>query len=81
MSDAPNDHELTDDEQRAEVAEQKLVRLAKRYRLIASGAEAYPVSVPVTTTIPALRAKYGSLVADLGKRHHGLDPAAIACLQ
>ncbi|KQR20758.1 lysine--tRNA ligase [Agreia sp. Leaf335] len=64
MSDAPNDHELTDDEQRAEVAEQKLVRLAKRDRLIASGAEAYPVSVPVTTTIPALRQKYGELVAD-----------------
>jgi lysyl-tRNA synthetase class 2 len=64
MSDAPTPSQLTDDEQRAEVAEQKLVRLAKRDRLIASGAEAYPVSVPVTTTIPALREKYGSLVAD-----------------
>ena len=64
MSDAPTHSQLTDDEQRAEVAEQKLVRLAKRDRLIASGAEAYPVSVPVTTTIPALREKYGDLVAD-----------------
>jgi lysyl-tRNA synthetase class 2 len=64
MSDAPSPSQLTDDEQRAEVAEQKLVRLAKRERLIASGAEAYPVSVPVTTTIPALREKYGALVAD-----------------
>jgi lysyl-tRNA synthetase class 2 len=64
MSDAPTPSQLTDDEQRAEVAEQKLVRLAKRERLIASGAEAYPVSVPVTTTIPALREKYGDLVAD-----------------
>jgi lysyl-tRNA synthetase class 2 len=64
MSDAPSPSQLTDDEQRAEVAEQKLVRLAKRERLIASGAEAYPVSVPVTTTIPALREKYGTLVAD-----------------
>ncbi|KQO09955.1 lysine--tRNA ligase [Agreia sp. Leaf244] len=64
MSDAPTHSQLTDDEQRAEVAEQKLVRLAKRDRLIASGAEAYPVTVPVTTTIPALREKYGDLVAD-----------------
>ncbi len=48
----------------AEVAEQKSVRLAKRERLIASGAEAYPVSVPVTTTIPVVRAKYAELVAD-----------------
>jgi lysyl-tRNA synthetase class 2 len=64
MSDAPTPSQLTDDEQPAEVAEQKLVRLAKRERLIASGAEAYPVSVPVTTTIPALREKYGALVAD-----------------
>jgi lysyl-tRNA synthetase class 2 len=64
MSDAPTASQLTDDEQRAEVAEQKLVRLAKRERLIASGAEAYPVSVPVTTTIPALRDTYGDLVAD-----------------
>jgi lysyl-tRNA synthetase class 2 len=64
MSDAPTTSQLTDDEQRAEVAEQKLVRLAKRERLIASGAGAYPVSVPVTTTIPALREKYGELVAD-----------------
>jgi lysyl-tRNA synthetase class 2 len=64
MNDAPNDQQLSDDEQRAEVAEQKLVRLAKRERLIESGAEAYPVGVPVTTTIPAVRAKYSSLVAD-----------------
>ncbi|MDN4641572.1 lysine--tRNA ligase [Agreia sp. PsM10] len=64
MSDAPTHSQLTDDEQRAEVAEQKLVRLAKRERLIDSGAGAYPVSVPVTTTIPALREKYGELVAD-----------------
>jgi lysyl-tRNA synthetase class 2 len=64
MSDAPTHSQLTDDEQRAEVAEQKLVRLAKRERLIDSGAGAYPVSVPLTTTIPALREKYGELVAD-----------------
>ncbi|MDJ0333912.1 lysine--tRNA ligase [Salinibacterium sp. G-O1] len=48
----------------AEVSEQKAVRLAKRERLISSGREAYPVAVPVTTTIPAVREKYAHLVAD-----------------
>jgi lysyl-tRNA synthetase class 2 len=47
-----------------EVAEQKSVRLAKRERLITEGGEAYPVSLPITTTIPEVRAKYGQLVAD-----------------
>ena len=46
------------------IAEQKAVRLEKRARLIAEGGEAYPVSLPITTTIPAVRAKYGELVAD-----------------
>ena len=57
---AASEAPLTDDE----VSEQKAVRLAKRERLNASGAEAYPVSVPVTTTIPAVRAKWGHLAAD-----------------
>jgi len=48
----------------AEVSEQKAVRLEKRQRLIDSGAGAYPVGVGVTTTIPALRAKYPELEAD-----------------
>jgi lysyl-tRNA synthetase class 2 len=51
-----------------EIFEQKAVRLAKRERLIELAADAaggaYPVSVPVTTTIPALREQYGSLQAD-----------------
>ncbi len=47
-----------------EVFEQKAVRLGKRDKLNESGAEAYPVSVPVTTTIPAVRAKWGHLEAD-----------------
>jgi lysyl-tRNA synthetase class 2 len=47
-----------------DIAEQKLVRLAKRERLIAEGGEAYPVSLPITTTIPEVRAQYGELVAD-----------------
>lgn len=51
-----------------EIFEQKAVRLAKRERLIESATDAaggaYPVSVPITTTIPAVRKCYGSLAAD-----------------
>ena len=52
--------ELTADE----VSEQKSVRLAKRERLNASGAEAYPVGVPITTSISAVREKYSDLAID-----------------
>ena len=52
--------ELTD----AEVSEQKAVRLAKRERLNELGLEAYPVSVPVTDTIPSVRERFGGLEAD-----------------
>ena len=47
-----------------DIFEQKAVRLGKRERLIESGREAYPVSVPITTTIPALRDLYSELQAD-----------------
>jgi len=47
----------------AEVSEQMGVRLAKRERLIASGAEAYPVQLPITSTIAEVRATYGHLEA------------------
>jgi lysyl-tRNA synthetase class 2 len=50
-----------------DIFEQKAVRLAKRERLIAERADAaggaYPVAVPVTDTIPALRARFGDLEA------------------
>ena len=50
-----------------DIFEQKAVRLAKRERLIAERADAaggaYPVGVPITDTIPALRARYGDLEA------------------
>ena len=48
----------------AEVSEQKAVRLAKRERLNELGLEAYPVSVPVTDTIPSVRERFGGLEAD-----------------
>ncbi len=59
-SSTPPEHALEED-----VFEQKAVRLAKRERLIAERADAaggaYPVSVPVTDTIPALRERFADL--------------------
>jgi lysyl-tRNA synthetase class 2 len=56
--------ELTD----AEIGEQKAVRLGKRERLMADastpGGGAYPVSVPLTDTIPGVRVRFGHLQAD-----------------
>ncbi|MBD8023217.1 lysine--tRNA ligase [Microbacterium gallinarum] len=50
-----------------DIFEQKAVRLAKRERLMAERTDAsggaYPVSVPVTDTIPALRERFGDLEA------------------
>src|SRR3546814_5782696 len=64
-TDSPNDdaqqNELND------AFEQKAVRLAKRERLLVERADAaggpYPVTVPVTDTIPAVRARFGELEA------------------
>ncbi|AAT89834.1 lysine--tRNA ligase [Leifsonia xyli subsp. xyli] len=65
MTDTPTETpELTDEE----ISEQKAVRLGKRERLIAGagdlGGGAYPVRLPVTTTIPEVREKWGHLAAD-----------------
>ncbi|PWC07772.1 lysine--tRNA ligase [Mycetocola zhujimingii] len=67
MTHAPTAAEATEPTAE-EIFEQKAVRLAKRERLIESATDAaggaYPVSVPVTTTIPEVRAKFGHLEAD-----------------
>ncbi|NBX24273.1 MAG: lysine--tRNA ligase, partial [Microbacteriaceae bacterium] len=47
-----------------EVIEQKAVRLAKRDKLNDLGLEAYPVAVPITDSIAALRERFGGLEAD-----------------
>ncbi|WP_309711591.1 lysine--tRNA ligase [Pseudolysinimonas sp.] len=51
-----------------DIAEQKAVRLAKRERLIqdaeTAGEGAYPVSVPITSTIADVRAKFPDLEVD-----------------
>jgi len=61
---APADASEPTDE---EISEQKAVRLAKRERLIAERADAaggaYPVSLPISDTIPALRERFGDLEA------------------
>lgn len=65
MSNTPADESAEPTEE--DIFEQKAVRLAKRERLIAERADAsggaYPVSVPITDTIPALRERYGDLEA------------------
>ncbi|MGN6744179.1 MAG: amino acid--tRNA ligase-related protein, partial [Amnibacterium sp.] len=55
---------MTDDTAESDRIEQREVRLAKRKRLIESGVEAYPVHVPVTTTIAVLRERFADLPAD-----------------
>ena len=47
-----------------ETDEQRAVRLAKRQRLLDEGDEAYPVSLPITTTIPAVRERFPDLEPD-----------------
>ena len=60
---APTPAETTEED----IFEQKAVRLAKRERLLAERTDAaggaYPVAVPVSTTIPALRERFASLEA------------------
>ncbi|QNE43861.1 lysine--tRNA ligase [Frigoribacterium sp. NBH87] len=66
MTDAPDTSTPTDEaaaeaEAAREASEQKQVRLDKRARLLESGREAYPVGVPVTDTIAAVRARHADL--------------------
>ncbi|GAA2997017.1 lysine--tRNA ligase [Microbacterium aurantiacum] len=67
MSDTAPDTAPAPEPTEEDVFEQKAVRLAKRERLIGERADAaggaYPVTVPVTDTIPALRARFGDLEA------------------
>jgi lysyl-tRNA synthetase, class II len=47
-----------------QLSEQKTIRLAKRARLENSGAGAYPVSVPITTTIAEVRERFDHIELD-----------------
>jgi len=55
--------ELVTEEQ--DLPEQIAIRLAKRERLIASGSEAYPVSLAITSTIDQVKNKYPDLEVDV----------------
>ncbi|WP_167132095.1 lysine--tRNA ligase [Paramicrobacterium chengjingii] len=60
--------ETPDEPTADEISQQKQVRLEKRERLIAEASDpgrgAYPVSVPVTHTIPDVRANWGDIETD-----------------
>ena len=67
MTAAPDPTTTPDDEAATaarEASEQKQVRLDKRARLLEAGVEAYPVGVPITDTIGAVRARYAELETD-----------------
>ncbi|GGK99851.1 lysyl-tRNA synthetase class 2 [Curtobacterium luteum] len=53
--------DLAADLEAAETSEQRQVRLDKRAKLLDAGVEAYPAALPITTTIPEVRAQYASL--------------------
>ena len=56
---------MTDDQPTDDSTEQREVRLAKRARLLERGEQAYPVGVPVTDVIGAVRARHQGLEADV----------------
>ena len=59
------DEQVTPNEDEQDLPEQIAIRLAKRERLIASGTDAYPVSLPITHTIDQVKAKYPDLEIDI----------------
>jgi lysyl-tRNA synthetase class 2 len=59
------DEQVTPNEDEQDLPEQIAIRLAKRERLIASGTDAYPVSLPITHTINQVKAKYPDLEIDV----------------
>lgn len=59
------DEQVTPNEDEQDLPEQIAIRLAKRERIIASGVEAYPVSLPITHTIDEVKATYPDLEIDV----------------
>jgi lysyl-tRNA synthetase class 2 len=60
----------TDAASAEEGVEQREVRLAKRARMLERGEQPYPVGVPVTDTIAALRGRFADLEADIATGVH-----------
>ena len=59
------DEQVTPNEDEQDLPEQIAIRLAKRERIIASGVDAYPVSLPITHTIDEVKNKYPDLEIDV----------------
>ena len=64
MADTPNDNSVEAVDTEDDVIEQQAVRMDKREAMLASGVSPYPVELPITTTIPEVREKYGDLEAE-----------------
>ncbi len=59
------DEQLAPMEDEQDLPEQIAIRMAKRERILASGQDAYPVSLPITRTIDQVKNKYPDLEIDV----------------
>ena len=59
------DEQLAPMEDEQDLPEQIAIRMAKRERILASGQDAYPVSLPITHTIDQVKNKYPDLDIDV----------------
>jgi lysyl-tRNA synthetase, class II len=59
------DEQLAPMEDEQDLPEQIAIRMAKRERILASGQDAYPVSLPITHTIDQVKKKYPDLEIDV----------------
>ncbi len=59
------DEQLAPIEDEQDLPEQIAIRMAKRERILASGQDAYPVSLPITHTIDQVKHKYPDLEIDV----------------
>jgi lysyl-tRNA synthetase class 2 len=59
------DEQLAPMEDEQDLPEQIAIRMAKRERILASGQDAYPVSLPITHTLDQVKNKYPDLEIDV----------------
>ena len=64
---------MNNQEVELELPEQLRIRREKRERIIESGKEAYPVSVPRTKSLAEIRAKYVGLETDTDRKSTRLN--------
>ncbi|AVG23046.1 lysyl-tRNA synthetase II [Pontimonas salivibrio] len=70
MEQQPTGSESAADDAFEDVVEQQAVRMAKRADMLSAGVEAYPVELPITTTIPEVRERFGHLEAEAKTGEH-----------